>query len=1217
MEREHRHLKTVLKNDRTREEKRMKRKILSVLLCLAVLGTGMLCSPLPGAAEEAAEPVVVDNADARHTSKNGTWNAGASKTGYYGDDYEANPGGQADAWFQWQPEITKAGWYHLYCMLPNVSTTDTSISNQASYTVTGSDGDKTVYVNQRKSGGNWEYMGTFRFEAGTSGRVVLKGTGNGTIIADALRFAYTDDSGTFVSDNTDSTTEFGGTWNDGWGKPGYYGTDYVSARADETGGTWAKWKTALAQSGYYRVSYSQPTVSADDTSVSNRAPYEIAHSTGTAVAYADQRRAAGWYELGTYLFPAGETEITLTAKGGSVIADAVKYEFIGQPNESGIEVDNDEAQVTGGWSASTWRAGYKGSDYLTTPPDDAGGKSVTWTPNIPEDGYYAVSCWYPEGNAQSCTDVPYTVTDAYGSTEYPVSQKENGMQWRLLGVHWFRKGTGGSVTLVNKGGGGGSAICADAVRFSPLTHEYDDAAFIGEGSWTRQENPGAVGGSYQVGENGATLSSENPVLVSTGGYYLLQYHRPAGTMPQGTAVVSLGAGKYTVDLGGLHEGYNTLASVPIKEGQAYGVSITAEGGTAWADALRLVYTGYDLAYLDYENGSRNEGWSNSDGSDWAVTGGALTGTAGSTSCTDTQWNSVELAVKLSAGNMRPDGSFGIILGGDGQKRSLLSYDAARKKFSVTDIDGKQLAESGEITLAPGRDYELTVSMNMPELSVSLDGGVILTGSLFRSGEIGFFTDGAALSVKHLFIKSGRGAALLSGSYQVDLNDPQQVIQGLGVEVQSDSIASGNSGLPEATTSAPHDLTQSERDRLYSDMLQGFRYLRLATGLYYRGTDAEGKHLRERWDTQNEELAELIEKSGIEGVDFEYWSPTPYFKSTGSYIGGTLKCFDPAFTGNRQDFLTDFANTVKEDIAYLDENGIPVIDFGLQNEPHVGGGGYSKCTYTNEQYYETMKAVIPVLKAAYPGLRIHADSNSGQYGRGGALIRQDPDLLALIDGWTFHRIGYDSNDQISNAAYYNSNKGRDDIAVYNNEFEYLDEYTSDVRCINTAQSIMNWMTFENSPTWYWLHMLKPLGNSEASGYSLGFWRAQGDDKVYDGPYNDLAQGEWDYNYQNWNSVRGFLKYMPWNSQRYTVHEDQVRGDQRIMAFKTPEGKLVIAVTNRSTDQYFRYNIDTGVDAGFKGYRYTPQGHDEISLEPQNGSSISPTLPPLSIEFWVQA
>ena len=313
-------------------------------------------------------------------------------------------------------------------------------------------------------------------------------------------------------------------------------------------------------------------------------------------------------------------------------------------------------------------------------------------------------------------------------------------------------------------------------------------------------------------------------------------------------------------------------------------------------------------------------------------------------------------------------------------------------------------------------------------------------------------------------------------------------------------------------------------------------------------------------------------------------------------------------------MQDFADTVKEDLQTLQKNGIPVIQFGLQNEAPHKVNSYSHCHYDSQPYYETMKVMIPTLKEAFPNLHVHADSWNGQYSEGSKKIIKDEELLKLIDAWTFHRIGYNSDNQISSADYYNSNKGRDDIVVYNNEFEYFGS-ASDWNCINTAQSIMNWMTFENAPTWHWLHMLKPLGNSEASGFSLGFWRAPGDENDR-GKYDYIEEGHWDYNYQNWNSIRGFLKYMPWDSVRYDVTEDEIRTDQRIMSYKTPEGRLVVVLTNRASDTAFTFNIDTGTDAVFRGYRYTPKDTGEIALSPMLGSTIDPTLPPLSIEFWVQ-
>ena len=532
----------------------------------------------------------------------------------------------------------------------------------------------------------------------------------------------------------------------------------------------------------------------------------------------------------------------------------------------------------------------------------------------------------------------------------------------------------------------------------------------------------------------------------------------------------------------------------------------------------------------------------------------------------------------------------------------------------------------------GEEHQLRLNTDAPYLQLILDGEELLKiDQPLRSGNVGVFTDGVALNVLKVGISKAKEAN--AGSYDVKLDDPQQTIWGLGIEVQSDSIGSFNQGLPEETWSVPHDLTELERQRLYKDMLFGFRFLRLATGLYYRGTDAEGKHLQERWDTQNEELAEMIRVSGIEGADWEYWSPTPYFKGNNSYLGGKLKCWSKnwEYYGNEEkthEFLVEFANTIKEDMAYLTENGIPITQFGLNNEPHVGNyteipntGGYSTCLYSNEEYYETAKVVLPILREAYPDLHIHASSHAGQYGIGCELIRQDQKLLNCIDAWTYHWIGNDSNTQIDGRWHLNGNKGTrtdgKEIDVYNNEFEYLDNGTSDWKCINTAQSIMNWMTFENSPTWHWLHMLKPIGNGEGYGYGLGFWRKQGDTTVYDDKYNSLEEGTWDYNWQNWNAIRGFLKYMPWDSVRYTVDEDVTRYDQRIMAWKTPEGQLVIALTNRDESNAFQFNLNTGLDGKtFHGYRYTPWDHDEIDLGTKTGAQIDPTLPALSIEFWVQ-
>jgi len=53
---------------------------------------------------------------------------------------------------------------------------------------------------------------------------------------------------------------------------------------------------------------------------------------------------------------------------------------------------------------------------------------------------------------------------------------------------------------------------------------------------------------------------------------------------------------------------------------------------------------------------------------------------------------------------------------------------------------------------------------------------------------------------------------VTNSFQVLPDQEHQIIQGLGVEIQFDSIGSGSSGLPEDITAVPNNLTEDERDR---------------------------------------------------------------------------------------------------------------------------------------------------------------------------------------------------------------------------------------------------------------------------------------------------------------------------------------------------------------------------------------------------------------------
>ena len=88
-----------------------------------------------------------------------------------------------------------------------------------------------------------------------------------------------------------------------------------------------------------------------------------------------------------------------------------------------------------------------------------------WTPDIPEEGRYAVYVTY-QTHDNSVSDATYTVYHKGGATEFKVNQQMGGGIWVYLGTFDFDKGKNdyGMVTLSNYSSQKG-VVSADAVRF--------------------------------------------------------------------------------------------------------------------------------------------------------------------------------------------------------------------------------------------------------------------------------------------------------------------------------------------------------------------------------------------------------------------------------------------------------------------------------------------------------------------------------------------------------------------------------------------------------------------------------------------------------------------------------------------------------------------------------------------------------------------------------
>jgi len=340
----------------------------------------------------------------------------------------------------------------------------------------------------------------------------------------------------------------------------------------------------------------------------------------------------------------------------------------------------------------------------------------------------------------------------------------------------------------------------------------------------------------------------------------------------------------------------------------------------------------------------------------------------------------------------------------------------------------------------------------------------------------------------------------AADFTIHPDKPKQTIKGIGFEIQSDSIGSGNHGLPEEPIAVPHDLVPAERERLAKEMLKGFRYCRLAGGLYWRGLDPEKKFLRPRWPEQLKELKALLDGAGVEGLSFEYWSPAPFWKGNQAYYASgkdgkaanRLRCFspgfenDPVYKGDTDRFLADFANAVVTDIKTLKDAGIKTSMWGLQNEPFVSNTIYSTCLYPDSpSYVKAYRAVASAIRKADPAILLFADTESGFPKKIGPAMN-DPEVASLVDAYCVHTVGSPSENVRTVDAKIK--KELPPRPWFQNEYEYLTGGATPDRCLNTVQHIMNSFQLADNPTWFWIHCLKPLKNAEASGYSLGFWRS---------------------------------------------------------------------------------------------------------------------------------
>ena len=149
-------------------------------------GNSSYSNIVSGATLSAGE-IVLDNESSSGVKIVGSWETSSATPGFFGtsylDDQNANKGHDT---VTYTPNLKADGDYFVYARW----TTGSDRATNVPFIINSDDGDKTVTVNERDTGGaGFVLLGKFHFRKGTFGGVQIRNAGtNGLVVADAIEF---------------------------------------------------------------------------------------------------------------------------------------------------------------------------------------------------------------------------------------------------------------------------------------------------------------------------------------------------------------------------------------------------------------------------------------------------------------------------------------------------------------------------------------------------------------------------------------------------------------------------------------------------------------------------------------------------------------------------------------------------------------------------------------------------------------------------------------------------------------------------------------------------------------------------------------------------------------------------------------------------------------------------------------------------------------------
>ena len=179
----------------------------------------------------------------------------------------------------------------------------------------------TVYMNQQKDGGQWNYIGTYDFNG--NAKIVVESEDGNSTCADAVMLTPVSSAGDFIIDNKDSNiVSSTGTWKESGGSGEWNGSSYYG----RDGATFS-FHFDCPETGSYIVFERHSSYSTRSTSV----VMKIERDGSATPAYRTVNQKIGsnsWNSLGAFNFTAGDQyTVTIVSQPSpsSTCADAIMF----------------------------------------------------------------------------------------------------------------------------------------------------------------------------------------------------------------------------------------------------------------------------------------------------------------------------------------------------------------------------------------------------------------------------------------------------------------------------------------------------------------------------------------------------------------------------------------------------------------------------------------------------------------------------------------------------------------------------------------------------------------------------------------------------------------------------------------------------------------------------------------------------------------------------